>query len=202
MLRKFTFSIILAALGLGVSNTSNAQAFEKGATYLNLNLAGSHLYQIDARGDWSGNHGWASSMNGGLHVQMEWGIHKYVGLGFTAGLTGGRYGWGYGPGYGFGYGSGGYGLLSVPVGIIANFHFYQLIEDKTSKDIHGDKLDVYAGLNLGSGIGFAPSPGHVNALFFAGPQVGVRYYVTPTIGLGGEVGYGKSFINGGVTFKL
>ena len=90
----------------------------------------------------------------------------------------------------------------MPVGIIANFHFYQLIEDKTSKDIHGDKLDVYAGLNAGSGIGYAPTPRKVAALFFAGPQVGVRYYIKPTIAVGGEVGYGKSFVNGGVTFKL
>ena len=197
MLRKFTFTIILAALGLGVSNTVNAQAFEKGGTYLNLGLGGSHLYQINSGG-------WANSINGGINVQMEWGIHKYVGLGFTAGLTGGRYGWGlgYGHGYGYGYGYGGYGILSVPVGIIANFHFYQLIEDKTTKDIHGDKLDIYAGLNVGSGIGFAPTPRDLNALFFAGPQVGAKYYVTPKIGLGLEVGYGKTFVNGGVTFKL
>lgn len=201
MLRKLSFGIILAAITIAGTQDAKAQAFEKGGTYLNLNLAGSHLYQIDARGDWSANHGWANSINGGVHVQMEWGIHQYVGLGFTAGLTGGRYGWGgwgpYGPGYG-----GGYGVLSVPVGFIANFHFYQLIEDKTTRDIHGDKLDIYAGLNIGSGIGVAPTPGHINALFFAGPQVGAKYYVTPTIGLGGEVGYGKSFINGGVTFKL
>jgi len=201
MLHKFTFTILLAALGLGVSNTANAQAFEKGATYLNLGLGGSHLYQINSGG-------WANSINGGVSVQMEWGIHEYVGLGFTAGLTGGRYGWGYGygyyggPGYGPGPGYGGYGILSVPVGIIANFHFYQLIEDKTSKDIHGDKVDVYAGLNVGSGIGFVPTPNRVNALFFAGPQVGAKYYVTPNLGLGLEVGYGKTFINGGLTFKL
>lgn len=197
MLRKLSFGIILAALSVGAVQQSKAQAFEKGGTYLNVNLAGSHLFQINGNG-------WRNSINGGAAVQMEWGIHKYVGLGFTAGIMGGRYGWGYGYGYGPGYGPGygGPGILSLPIGFIANFHFYQLIEDKTSKDIHGDKLDIYAGLNVGSGVGFAPTPRDVNALFFVGPQVGVRYYVTPTIGLGGEVGYGKSFINGGVTFKL
>ncbi len=65
------------------------------------------------------------------------------------------------------------------MGMIASFHFYQLIEDKTTKDIHGDKLDIYAGLNVGSGIGFSASPGWVNALFFVGPQVGARYYRNP-----------------------
>lgn len=203
MLRKLSLGIVLAAITIGSAQEVKAQAFEKGGTYLTLGLTGSHLINIDPTNQWSSNHSWRNSVNGGVTVQMEWGIHQYVGLGFTAGLMGGRFGGGwYAPGpWGPGWG-GGYGVLSVPVGMIANFHFYQLIEDKTTRDIHGDKLDIYAGLNIGSGIGFVPSPGWVNALFFVGPQVGARYYVTPTIGLGGEVGYGKSFINGGVTFKL
>lgn len=199
MLRKLSLGIILAAFAIGGVQEAKAQAFQKGGTYLNLNLGGAHLYQINGGG-------WANSINGGVSVQMEWGIHEYVGLGFTAGLMGGRYGWGlgYGPGYyGPGYvGYKGYGILSVPVGFIANFHFYQLIEDKTTRDIHGDQLDIYAGLNIGSGVGFVPTPRDVNALFFAGPQVGIRYYVTPTLGIGGEFGYGKTFANFGLTFKL
>lgn len=197
MLRKLSFGIILAALGFGVSNRVEAQAFEKGGTYLNLGLTGSDLFHINPNSDFYG--GFYSSVVGGVTVQMEWGIHKYVGLGFTAGVQGGRrgfYGW-YGP-----YAGSGYGELAIPVGVIANFHFYQLIQDKTSKNIHGDKLDVYAGLNLGSGVSFYPTPSRVFPLFFVGPQVGAKYYVTPNIGLGLEVGYGKSFVNGGVTFKL
>lgn len=198
MLRKLSLGILLPVFLLTGVQKTHAQAFEKGGTYLNVNIGGGHLFLVN-------KNGWSGSVNGGAQVQMEWGIHKYVGLGFAAGIMGGRYGWGYGYGYyGYGYGGGygGYGVLSVPVGIIANFHFYQLIEDKTTKDIHGDKLDIYAGVNAGSGIGYVPTPRVLSALFFAGPQVGVRYYFKPNIAVGGEVGYGKTFVNGGVTFKL
>lgn len=198
MLRKFAFGIILAALGLGVSNTANAQAFEKGGTYLNLGLGGSNFLHINPDNDFYGS--FFGTTTGGITLQMEWGIHKYVGLGFCTGIQGGRrFGGGWYNGYYYGSP---YGELAVPIGLVANFHFYQLIQDKTSKNIHGDKLDVYAGLNVGSGISFFPTPNRIFPLFFVGPQVGAKYYVTPNIGLGGEVGWGKTFINGGVTFKL
>lgn len=198
MLRKFAFGIVLAALGLGVSSKVNAQAFEKGGTYLNLGLGGSNFLHINPDNDFYG--GFYGSTVGGITLQMEWGIHEYVGLGFCTGIQGGRrggyYGW-YGP-----YNGPGYGELAVPIGLIVNFHFYQLIEDKTSKDIHGDKLDIYAGVNVGSGLSFYPTPNRIFPLLFFGPQVGAKYYVTPNIGLGGEIGWGKTFVNGGVTFRL
>lgn len=34
------------------------------------------------------------------------------------------------------------GEVNIPFGILCNFHFYQLIDDKASKDIHADKLDI------------------------------------------------------------
>lgn len=198
MLRKFVFGTVVLLTTLGFSQQAKAQAFEKGGTYLNLGLVGSNFWHINPSNDFYG--GFYGSTVGGIGLQMEWGIHQYVGLGFNTGIQGGRrglVGW-HGP-Y---YGGTGYGELAVPIGLIANFHFYQLIEDKTSKNIHGDKLDIYGGLNVGSGISFYPTPNRVFPLFFVGAQVGAKYYVTPTIGLGLELGYGKSFVNGGVTFKL
>jgi hypothetical protein len=73
------------------------------------------------------------------------------------------------------------------------------------KDIHSDKLDVYAGLNLGSGVAMFTKFTDLlkyAALFFAGPQVGARYFFTPNMAANLEVGYGKTWVNGGLTFKI
>lgn len=190
----------LIAVSAWITKPAHAQAFEKGGKYLNLHLTGSNYWHIDAQKNWGNS--WRGTNVGGVTVQMEWGIHKYVGLGFYTGVQGGigSYGW-YGPGWGGGW-KGGYGELALPIGIISNFHFYQLIEDKTAKNIHGDKLDIYAGLSLGSGVSFFPTPNWVSPLFFVGPHAGARYFVKPNLGLGLEAGYGKSFISGGLTFKL
>lgn len=186
------------AVSAWITKPAHAQAFEKGGKYLNLHLTGSDYWNIDVQNNWPGS--WRSPYVGGVTVQMEWGIHEYVGLGFYTGIQGGvtSYGW-FIPGTGTGWS---YGVLSVPVGMVGNFHFYQLIADKTGKNIHSDKLDVYAGLGLGSGVAFYPSPKWVTPMFFAGPHAGARYFVKPNIGLGLEAGYGKSFISGGLTFKL
>ncbi len=100
-------------------------------------------------------------------------------------------------------------VFYIPIGIIA-LPFFQLIEDKTSKDIHGDKLDLYVGVNLGSGVAIAiPSRDYKDAglktsigMLFVGPQVGVKYFFKPKIGVYAEVGYGKSLMEAGISFKL
>lgn len=131
--------------------------------------------------------------SGTLSVHAEFGVHDYVGVGIVTGIGGRAY-----------RGSGNGGVLYVPVGVQANFHFYQLIEDKTSKDIHGDKLDLYAGLNVGSGlaVGFPANSNTIGGLLFVGPQVGVKYFFKPKIGIYAEVGYGKSVFEAGISFKL
>lgn len=201
MPKKF-LPIVFAALLMGASWNANAQAFEKGGTYLSAHITGANPFNIYAGGAKAGYgapyYSWYTPSVGGISAQMEWGIHQYVGLGFNVGLMGGFYGWGYYNSY---Y-SRPFGMISIPIGIQANCHFYQIIADKTGKNLHADKLDVYAGLNAGSGISAVPTPGWINALFYVGPQAGVRYYFKPNIGVGGEIGWGKSFVSGGFTFKL
>jgi hypothetical protein len=92
----------------------------------------------------------------------------------------------------------------MPVGMIANFHFYQLIDDKNGKNLHADKLDIYAGMSLGSGIGmmfYADEPRLV-PVFFGGPHVGLRWYPKSRVGLNVELGYGKSIACIGVVVRL
>ena len=40
------------------------------------------------------------------------------------------------------------------IGFLGNFHFYPLIADKVSKNIHADKPNIYVGVNLDTGITF------------------------------------------------
>lgn len=198
-MKKLALSVIAI---LSISLASNAQAFEKGGKYISLGLGGSNFWHISSNGYFGsyGNFGY-TPITGQLSVQGEFGVHKYVGVGFTTGIGGRAAGTGI---YRYGWGSGYSSEFNIPIGVIANFHFYQLIADKVSKDIHADKLDVYAGLNLGSGVAMFPGtdPLQVSALFFVGPQVGARYFFTPNMAANLEVGYGKTWVNGGLTFKL
>lgn len=130
--------------------------------------------------------------SGTLSVQAEFGVHDYVGVGLVTGI-GGR-----------AFVGGGGGVLYVPVGVLANFHFFQLIADKKGLSL-GDDLDVYAGLNFGTGLAanlYKGGGNDVGGIIFAGPQIGVKYFFNPKIGVYGEIGYGKSVFEAGVSIKL
>lgn len=189
---------LVAALGLilcmGATINSHAQAWEKNSKILSLGIGGATMLHFDPDYYYGRRFGW-SPLTGQLLFQGEFGIHKYVGLGFTTGIGGGGAWRVY------------YPEINAPIGFIANFHFYQLIADKTSKDIHADKLDIYAGLNIGSGVAVVfdrrgAGDARLHPLFFAGPQVGIRYYFVPKVAVNAELGYGKSWANVGFSFRL
>ncbi|MCC6585015.1 MAG: hypothetical protein IT271_15035, partial [Chitinophagales bacterium] len=119
--------------------------------------------------------------------------HKYLGLGFTTGFGGRTH-------YGRNYS----GEFNIPLGIIFNFHFYQLIADKKSKAKHADKLDLYVGASAGSGIAIAyyKNLSRTTPLAFGGLHFGLRYYFSPKVGINGEFGWGKSLANVGFVFKI
>lgn len=181
------------------SSSGGGKAFEgKGSKQISIGLGlSSYIGQFGKGGyyGYSGGRGYYRAgfwYSGTLSVQAEFGVHDYVGVGLVTGL-GGR-----------AYVGGGGGVLYVPVGIIANFHFLQLIADKKGVAV-ADKLDVYAGLNFGTGLGVVRTKGvgsDVAGIIFAGPQVGVKYFFNSKIGVYGEVGYGKSVFEAGVSIKL
>ena len=221
----------LAAL-MTFSSQVMAQAFEgKGSKQLLIGVGlNQHTGYFGNTG--VGFRGAYSPTSVGLNVQMEWGIHQYVGLGFFAGTEGfsnyrgGVYGGYYvypgnpgnpgnpGPGYLGYYGASSYRGMAIPVGFHANFHFLQLIADKTGKDF-ADKLDVYAGLSIGGGAMFVfPSTATQNyypagtklnrsgPMFYGGGHLGIRFYPKSNFGIFAEVGYGKSIVQGGIALKL
>lgn len=200
-MKKLFYTAIVAFTILLSTNNTQAQAWSKDTKVLGIGIGGSTFFHIS-------NTYYASSfyqpVTGQLNFTGEFGVHDYVGIGFTTGF-GGRPG--YSGAYGYGYYGGrynyGYPELNVPVGVIANFHFFQLIADKSGKDIHADKLDVYAGVNAGGGIAvlFGTSKSAIVPIAFGGVQAGARYYFTDKFGVNAEVGFPK-LIHGGVVFKL
>jgi len=71
-----------------------------------------------------------------------------------------------------------------------------------------DRLDTYAGINLGVGFkhwDYNSGPAHktnTKTVFYPRGFVGASYYVTPKFGLNVEAGYDITYIQGGVVFKL
>ena len=194
-MKKNTFLIVLV-VSLFVNNIdASAHAWERTSKVLSLGVGFSQFYHID---DYYYDYPKQNRIGYKLvteqfNFQAEFGIHKYVGLGFLIGI-GGR-----------GPGSKNYnGELNFPVGLVSNFHFYQLIADNNKKNIHADKLDIYAGLNIGSGfaITYYSNSTRTVPLAFGGMHAGIRYYLTPKFALNAELGLGKSMINAGLSFKL
>ncbi len=195
-MKHILFACLAVATLLFVSNQSQAQAWEKSSKVLSLGFGVSQFYHIDSY-YYSNNRKHPSFYNpttGQFNFQGEFGIHKYVGLGFTVGV-GGRAGW-----------NNNYlGEFNIPMGMLANFHFYQLIADKNSKNIHADKLDIYAGIAMGSGVAFTyydNTSTRVVPLAWGGPHAGIRYYFVPKVAVNAEVGFGRSLVNLGFSFKL
>jgi len=206
-MKKVRFMLLLATVGLFASN-SQAQGFGgSGSTYLQLGLGINQHYTLYPDFNRSYN-----NQYGAFNLQMEFGVHKYVGLGFVVGAEldfrnsdyyyGGPIVVHNGPPY---------RNFGIPIGFIANFHFLQLIADKAGKTF-ADKMDVYGGISVGSGPVFRSvrgpyedDPGYTSelgALFFLGPHAGFRYFPKENIGVYAEIGYGKSLATTGVIFKL
>lgn len=195
-MKNILIAFVAVATLLLVSNQTKAQAWEKSSKVLSLGFGVSQFYHLDSYyySGYKRTRGFFNPTTGQFNFQGEFGVHPYVGLGFTVGF-GGRAGWG--KNY--------KGEVNIPMGFLANFHFYQLIDDKNSKNLHADKLDIYAGLSVGSGLAFTyydNTSSRVVPLAWGGPHVGIRYYFAPKVAVNAEVGYGRSLVNVGFSFKL
>lgn len=206
---RFTLFLIV----LGCYSTSIAQSFGgKGSTQFTLGL-GVTQHRTTFPENGKGPKGATSPIYGSLNLQLEFGIAKYVGLGvhlggeFANNLSRNTVGFGY-LGILNAYSTSSFRSVGVPVAIFSNFHFLQLIADKSGKGI-GEKMDVYAGLSVGSGPAFALAKNgykqygnDVGFLIYGGPHAGIRFYPKSNIGIYAELGYGKSYFNGGLSIKF
>ncbi|CAN5339408.1 hypothetical protein BH09BAC1_BH09BAC1_25250 [soil metagenome] len=201
---QFIFALLLFLFGISLS--ANAQAYERGGRYHSIALGASQFVHLSDSYYFSGNgsglgRNWYQPTTLQANYQLEFGISEYVGLGFTTGVG---FGGSWNKSATTSYSS---IEVNVPIGFIANFHFYQLIDDKVNKDIHADKLDIYFGANIGSGLALLHNTyiysddNEALAILFGGFQTGIRYYVTEKLAVHVETGYGKSFFTAGITLR-
>ena len=196
-MKNLLHTLLLITVMMLSVNRAGAQAWERHSKVLSLGFGASQFFHIDNyyynnNGDFR-NRNWYLPITGQVNFQGEFGVYKYLGLGFTTGFGGRTH-----------YGNNYSGEFNIPLGIIFNFHFYQLIADKKSKAKHADKLDLYVGASAGSGIAIAyyKNLSRTTPLAFGGVHFGLRYYFSPKVGVNGEFGWGKSLANVGFVFKI
>ena len=187
--------ILLCTMAISIVfsfNETKGQAFSgKGSKNLSITIGAANYFHFGGfygGGGYGGRYFFTPALS--FNGNFEFGISKYVGLSPSVGIASTFY-------------SGATGV-HIPIGIQGNFHFFQLIADKTNEDIHSDKLDVYVGVNAGGGPEFIidGSGAEAGGFFYVGPQVGVRYYPKSNIGITAELGYGKTIANFGVCLNM
>ncbi|MCW3125995.1 MAG: hypothetical protein JWO03_1653 [Bacteroidetes bacterium] len=192
--------LLIICLSALCASKCDAQAFDKGTRIIDVDMAWAEMLHFPV-----GNTNPYSTTDYGhikrliptlqISVQEEFAVHKYVGVGFIVGLGGNP--------------SALMREVNVTAGIFSNFHFYQYLTDKKSKNIHQDKLDIYIGLMAGSGVAIHPygandlfyNHSFYDALACVGPHVGFNYYFKPSIALNGQVGFGMNVVQVGVVVK-
>jgi hypothetical protein len=131
-----------------------------------------------------------------LNVSGEYKVHRFIGVGFETGIDLFFANYFFGPR--FERPAVGYTSIAIPIGAKVNVHILEAANVAIR-----NKLDVYAGLNLGGGpaIYTAPAPyATVYGFIHVGPQFGIRYWLNPSIAIFGEFGWGATFANIGFTF--
>jgi hypothetical protein len=127
-----------------------------------------------------------------LNVAGEYKVHRWIGLGWQTGVNFFGYGRYYSKKDNVYYNN---AAIGIPIGMNLNFHILEAANAKIK-----DRLDVYAGLNIGAGPSFHTGPnGGVYAFIYGGPQVGVRYWFDK-VAIFGQLGWGATLVNLGVTF--
>lgn len=127
-----------------------------------------------------------------FNIAGEYRAHRVLGLGWQTGLnifTRGHY---YDKQDDYYYTE---TSVGIPMGFKLNVH----ILEAANAPIR-NKLDVYAGFNVGGGPAFHRDPYATYGFFYAGPQVGVRYWIDNKIGVFGELGWGATIANFGISF--
>lgn len=121
-----------------------------------------------------------TSLGLAMNVQGEYGIGKFMGLGWQTGVNL--------------YFPRRVTVIEIPIGLKVNVH----ILDAANANVRG--LDVFAGINVGGGPGIYSDGSGVVGLLYVGPQVGLRYWFNPNVAIFTEFGWGATFANLGFTF--
>lgn len=132
------------------------------------------------------------SMGLSINMSGEYKVHRFIGLGWQTGVNiyvNGRY---YNTITDHYYNS---TIVGIPIGAKVNFHILEATQSK-----HKDRLDFYAGMNIGGGPAFHRDPyGGVFPFFYVGPHAGIRYW-GKSIAFFAELGWGATIANIGFSF--
>ncbi len=171
--------ILVVLIALGFFQLSQAQIAE-GDVMVTLGVGLSPTF-------YSGS-GYKSSLPP-IEINGEYALSEKITAGAFAGYAGAEFRSG---GFGFDY-------TYLLFGAVGNYHF-----------VNEATFDVYAGAKLGyvsissetvgGGNGFN-FPSEASGLLY-GAQVGARYWVSESIGINAELGYGIALLKAGVTFKF
>ena len=190
------YLLALAIPFLFSAQSVTAQAWSKDTKIISVGLGAGNYYHLGTTRAvlFGPTTSFYTPVTGQLSIEGEFGVHEYVGIGFNTGFGGAG---------GALFGS--KGSINVPVGVLANFHFFQLIEDQTGKNLHAEALDVFVGVSVGTGVGvifYNNANSQVLPLAFGGVHAGARWFFSPNIGLTGQFGFGKQLVDLGMVFKL
>lgn len=118
----------------------------------------------------------------------EYGVTNEIGIGGLVDYY--TYDWGFGFKYTY-----------LVIGAQGNYHFGEILKwDK--------KLDPFAGLVIGyenvsvSGSQYAGWSAAYSSGIIIGGQVGIRYFLSPSIALYGQAGFGITYLKVGIDFKF
>jgi hypothetical protein len=192
MIMKILFKLsVMAFLSLIWVNLTEAQGWAQGrkGTYsAGIGVAQGIFVPVpDETGHTVSSHGVSFNISGEYHV------HRFLGLGWQTGMdifVEGHY---YSKPEDIYYTS---TAVGFPIGFKFNVHILEAANAPISND-----LDVYAGFNVGGGPAFHGDPyGGAYGFFYVGPQAGVRYWIDSKVGVFGELGWGATIVNFGVSF--
>ncbi len=130
-----------------------------------------------------------------ISVGFQYGLEDKISIGGIIGYTSSSYDFGswYGTDYKWTY-------SYILIGARGEYHFLD----------NSENMDGYGGATLGYAITSVSTPsGYYGGGYTAGTSymlfgvhVGLRYYLSPTVAIFGEAGYGVGYITAGVAFKL
>ena len=187
-MKKLNILVVLLILVISTAGAQGWNQSRKGIYSIGIGQAQAIFIPVY---DYPG-YGW-SSHGVSFNISGEYRAHRVIGLGWFTGInvfTPGRY-------Y---YKNEDYYYTATSVGIPIGFKFNVHILEAANAEIR-NKLDVYAGFNIGGGPSFHGDPyAGQYPFFFAGPQAGVRYWFDSRIAIFGELGWGATLFNFGVTF--
>lgn len=157
-MKKYLFTLLVC---LSAFSMSSVQAVEKGDFVIQPSLNIGNYYF---------NSNYASGNGIGITGNFDYAVHEYFSVGGFVGFNHIN---------NYNYNRIGFGARGV-------FHFWQLIDNKASKDLKSDKVDWYIPFHIGYNIYTGDYADGGDVLYGLG--MGIRYYFTPKIGLAFEFG--------------